>query len=174
MFYLQNGTTVYLCSSKIGRSSHLEVFQEKDVLKICSKFTGEHLCQSLISIKLQSNFIEITLRHGCSPVNLLHIFRTPFTKNTSGRLLLDGLNLKNFAFLIKLIFAQWLISIPFLYLLKLSENLSVSEGLKMKHWTKIKWIKLFFCLINMPLNWYFSWLVHFKFQNDSIQLQIQI
>ena len=29
-----------------------------------------------------------TLRHGCSPVNLLHIFRTPFSENTSGRLLL--------------------------------------------------------------------------------------
>ena len=26
------------------------------------------------------NFIEIALRHGCSPVNLLHIFRTPFSK----------------------------------------------------------------------------------------------
>ena len=24
---------------------------------------------------------EIPLRHGCSPVNLLHIFRTLFTKN---------------------------------------------------------------------------------------------
>ena len=34
------------------------------------------------------NFIEITLRHGCSPVNLLHIFKRPFLKNTSGRLLL--------------------------------------------------------------------------------------
>ena len=34
------------------------------------------------------NFIEITHRHGCSPVNLLHIFRTPFLKNTSGQLLL--------------------------------------------------------------------------------------
>ena len=33
-------------------------------------------------------FIEITLRHGCPPVNLLHIFRTPFFKNTSGWLLL--------------------------------------------------------------------------------------
>ena len=32
---------------------------------------------------------EITLRHECSPVNLLHIFRTPITKNASGRLLLD-------------------------------------------------------------------------------------
>ena len=36
--------------------------------------------------KCHFNFIEITLRHGCSPVNLLHNFRTPFLKNTSGRL----------------------------------------------------------------------------------------
>ena len=39
--------------------------------------------------KLQSNFTEITLRYGCSLVNLLHIFRTPFVKNTSEKLLLD-------------------------------------------------------------------------------------
>ena len=37
--------------------------------------------------KLQSNFIEITLWHECSPENLLHIFRTPFYKNTSKGLL---------------------------------------------------------------------------------------
>ena len=49
----------------------------------CIKFTGEHPCRSAISIKLLCNF-----RHGCSPVNLLHIFRTSFPKNTSGRLLL--------------------------------------------------------------------------------------
>ena len=36
-----------------------------------------------------SNIIEITLRHGCSSVNLLHIFRTSFPKNTSGWLLLN-------------------------------------------------------------------------------------
>ena len=42
----------------------------------------------MISIKFQSNFIEITLQHGCSPVNLLHIFRAPFRKNTAGGLLL--------------------------------------------------------------------------------------
>ena len=56
--------------------------------KICSKFTGEHSCRSAISARLQSNFIEITLRHGCSPINLLHIFGTPFPKNNSERLLL--------------------------------------------------------------------------------------
>ena len=60
----------------------------KGIVKICSKFTGEHTCQSEILIMLKSNFIEITLRRGCSPVSLLHIFRTPFTKNTSWRLLL--------------------------------------------------------------------------------------
>ena len=36
------------------RSSHPEVFLEKGVLKICSKFTREHPCWSAISIKLQS------------------------------------------------------------------------------------------------------------------------
>ena len=76
------------------RSSHHEMFLEKDVLKICSKFTGEHPCRSVISIKLLCNFIEIALRHGCSPVNLLHIFRTPFPKNTSGGLLLQPYKLK--------------------------------------------------------------------------------
>ena len=70
------------------RSSHSEVFLGKGVLKIRSKLTAEHPCRSAISIKLQSNFIEIALRHGCSPVNLLHIFRTPFYKNTSEWLLL--------------------------------------------------------------------------------------
>ena len=60
--------------------------------KSCSenmlKFTGEHSCRSVISIKLLCNFIEIALWHGCSPVNLLNIFRTTFSKNTSGWLLL--------------------------------------------------------------------------------------
>ena len=49
------------------RSRRPEVFLVKGVPKICSEFTGEH---------------------GCFPVNLLHIFRTPFPKNTSGWLLL--------------------------------------------------------------------------------------
>ena len=33
-------------------------------------------------------FIEIALRHGCSPVNLLNTFRTPFPQNTFGWVLL--------------------------------------------------------------------------------------
>ena len=69
-------------------SSLAEVFFVKVVLKICSKFTGEHPYRSVISIKLLCNFIEITPRYGCSPVNLMHIFRSPFSKNTCGWLLL--------------------------------------------------------------------------------------
>ena len=41
--------------------------------------------------KLLCNFIEITLRHGHVPVNLLHIFRTPF----GGLLLYNVLYNKN-------------------------------------------------------------------------------
>ena len=70
------------------KSSPSDVFFGKGVLKICSRFTGEHPCRSVISIKLLCSFIEITLWHGCSPVNLLHFFRTPFPKNTYGGLLL--------------------------------------------------------------------------------------
>ena len=71
------------------RSSDPKVFLWKGVLKICYKFTGEHPCRSGILIKLQSTFTEITLRHGCSPVKLLHISRTPFPRNVSGCLLLS-------------------------------------------------------------------------------------
>ena len=73
------------------RSSGSKVFWGKGVLKIYNIFTGEHPYRSAISIKLQSNFIEITLRHGCSPVNFLHIFRTYFYRNTSWWLLLHHL-----------------------------------------------------------------------------------
>ena len=57
----------------IFRSSHPDVFLVKGVLKICSKFTEEHPCRSLISIKLQINLIEITLRRECSPINFVRV-----------------------------------------------------------------------------------------------------
>ena len=68
----------------VFRSSPPDGLLVKDVPKICSKFILLRNCD----FNLQSNFIEITLRHGRSPVNLLHIFKTPFSKSTSGWLLL--------------------------------------------------------------------------------------
>ena len=47
-FWLQ----ILMIKKAKDRSSHLEVFLEKSVLKICSKFTEEHECRSAISIKL--------------------------------------------------------------------------------------------------------------------------
>ena len=61
------------------------MFLRKGVLKIHSKFTGEHPCRSVISI-FQCDF-KCDF-NGCSPENLLHVFRTPFRRNTSARLLL--------------------------------------------------------------------------------------
>ena len=56
------------------------MFLGKGVLKIAANLLKTYK-------QIYCNFIEITLWHGCSPVNLRHIFRTPFTKNNSGRLL---------------------------------------------------------------------------------------
>ena len=40
-------------------------------------------------VALLSNFIGIARRHGCSPVNFIHTFRTSFHKKTYGELLLS-------------------------------------------------------------------------------------
>ena len=55
--------------------------------------TEQHILKRNI---LFFNFIEIAHRHGCSPVNLIPIFRTSFPKNTSGRLLLCNHSIKKF------------------------------------------------------------------------------
>ena len=53
-----------------------------------SCFFIHNFWKSVISIKFICKFIEITFWHGCSPVNLLQIFRTTFPKTTSRQLLL--------------------------------------------------------------------------------------
>ena len=58
--------------------------------------TAEEATILKIYMLLQSNFIEITLWHGCSPVNLLHIFRAYFPKTTPGWPLLKSAVHKNF------------------------------------------------------------------------------
>ena len=72
----------------------------EDLFKFSQKYHKKFFSASTFEIRwkdfttkknypLQSNFIETTLRHGCSPVDLQHIFRTPFPKNIFGRLLLN-------------------------------------------------------------------------------------
>ena len=63
----------------------------KGALKICSQFTGEHPC------------LSVTLCHGCSAVNLLYIFRTPFRKNSYGVLVLVILEMKDQSLQVNLI-----------------------------------------------------------------------
>ena len=69
---------------------------------ICFKLYNSHLIYAPAHIKIfyiqiywvrrriknLCNFIEIALQHRCSPVNLLHIFKTPFPKDISRQLLL--------------------------------------------------------------------------------------
>ena len=42
--------------------------------------------------KFEFNKDAKQLPHGCSPVNLLHIFRTPLPKNTSERVVSEFIN----------------------------------------------------------------------------------
>ena len=70
------------------RNSNPEVFFEKRGLKKCSKFTGEHTCRSVISIKLLCFPLQLYSNHTYSSLNLLYIFKALFPKNTSGQLLL--------------------------------------------------------------------------------------
>ena len=80
------------CTTWNIRSSPPEVFLRKCILEIWSKFIREHPCRSAIC-----NIIEIAHRHECSPVNLLYIFRTRFSKDTSGGLFLKYARIRFFS-----------------------------------------------------------------------------
>ena len=69
------------------KSFIISQFNYCPIVWMCSKFTGEHHAE----VWFQQSCKAITLRYGCSPVNLLHVFRTPFPRNTSGWLLLIDL-----------------------------------------------------------------------------------
>ena len=67
------------------------VFYNKGVLRNFIKFTGKHLCQSLILIKLQAeayNFIKKETLAQLFPCEFCEIYKNTSFQNT-GRLLLD-------------------------------------------------------------------------------------
>ena len=50
------------------------------VLRVCAvDLWGERPCWSVTSIKLHGGFVDVTLQHGCSPVDLLRIFQSAFS-----------------------------------------------------------------------------------------------
>ena len=49
---------------KSQKKPSIGVFSGKDVVKICSKFTGEHPCRSVISIKLQATLLKLYFGMG--------------------------------------------------------------------------------------------------------------
>ena len=85
--------------SELGEFQSFTEFQKKPSRGVVRKRCSENMLQICRRTpmpncdfnKVAKQRSEITLRHGCSPVNFLHIFRTSFTKNTSGRLLLQFL-----------------------------------------------------------------------------------
>ena len=82
-----------LISSKT-RSSRPEVLCKKGVLRSFAKFTGKHLCQSLLFNKVADlrpvTLLEKRLWHRCFPVNFVWFLRTPlFTEHLWWLLLKD-------------------------------------------------------------------------------------
>ena len=70
------------------------LFQKQPSRVVLSKRCSENMQQIYKKTPMpKCNFkkvaIEITFWHGCSPVNLLHIFRTHFPKSASGGLFLQ-------------------------------------------------------------------------------------
>ena len=61
---------------------------EKNMLNKQQRYFQKQPSRGVHRCSLLCNFIEIAFRHACSPVNLQHIFRTPFPKNTFEWLLL--------------------------------------------------------------------------------------
>ena len=69
----------------IFRSSHQDCSKINIVLRNFGKFTGKLLCQSTRPATLSKK----RLWHRCFPANFAKFLRAPFSKNTSGRLLLS-------------------------------------------------------------------------------------
>ena len=78
----------------IFRSSHRRCSVRIGVLRSFAKFTGKHLCQSLLK---PGTLLKKGLWHRCFPVNFAIFLRTLFLQTTSGRLLLHFIVFMNFS-----------------------------------------------------------------------------
>ena len=98
-FQLQKGVWaafnwVFLLISTLGKPLFYANFPQKQPPRgVPRKRCSENMQQiyrrtPTLKCVFNCNFIQITLRHECSPANMLHIFRTPSPRNTFGWLLL--------------------------------------------------------------------------------------
>ena len=79
-----------ICLFEVNNSSSIKRCE------ICSNLEEHYMSSVFILVEVVDSGQEhsaaisyshcVLYRYGCSPVNLLHIFRTPFLKNTSARL----------------------------------------------------------------------------------------
>ena len=91
-FLKKEGLHIYvklLCKMKLldklqKRRSRWEVFCKKGVLVNFTKFTGKHLCWSLIFNKVAGlrpeSLLKNRLQHRCFPLNLINLFKNRFLK----------------------------------------------------------------------------------------------
>ena len=86
-FTMKSGWTILIkviikSKNKLLKVSYYTRATGSVFIQICSKFTGKHLCRSVISINLQCVFVQITFLHECFFMNLPHICRRLFTRTT--------------------------------------------------------------------------------------------
>ena len=97
-FIYSNCMWRHVCTTKTCNSIILHSLQKKKLIffykqkhpsiGVLRKRCSKNPCRSVISISCKATLLKSHFRHGCSPVNLLHISRTPFYKSTSEGLLL--------------------------------------------------------------------------------------
>ena len=63
--------------------SHRRCSVKKDISRNFKKFTGKHLCQSLVFNKV-ATLLKKKLRHRCFLANFVKFLRTPFYRKPSG------------------------------------------------------------------------------------------
>ena len=83
--------TIYRISSFVSNIEERVIVKKQSSTGVLRKRCSENMQQiyrktPMPKFHFNSNFIEMKLVYGCSPVNLLHIFKTPFAKNTYGGL----------------------------------------------------------------------------------------
>ena len=132
-----------------------KIFQKQPVRGVLRKRCPENMQQIYRTTPMREHkcdfnkfywkfyFIEITLRHRCSPVNLLHNFRTLFPKNTSDRLLLIFHVFKDFSDSHKNVSITWSVYLLFFEIWPFKHQfhkmIKHTQTIRRQNWRRIVW-----------------------------------